>query len=439
MHPRLGEMRSCARMMIDSRRTRAVAATVIVALISGACGSVPPTLPSPQAAATGTPAPASGQPSRPTQSTMPRPAVWAGAGEMPGVRGPEAFAALLLDGRVLVVGRGFGSTRTPSAFAADFGPEIKRWSATAGPALGIGSETLLVDGTVLVTGGGPSGTTAARYDPETGRWIPTEPMAIGRPEYSNGKDQTVWETAGYTATRLMDGRVLVAGGRTSQPAAAHPTVASNAELYDPVTGRWTTTGSMVHARLGHTATLLPNGQVLVVGGGTLGSNGDLSELRSAELFDPTTGTWTATRSLRAARAFHTATLLADGTVLIAGGDSPAGASTERYDPNLGRWTETGPMTVARSGCTATLLPDGTVLVAGGRVAGENGGKPAASAELYDPATGRWTATASMAGARAQHAAALLTDGAVLVAGGEKDFLSMHWLASSEIYHPGNRQ
>ena len=141
---------------------------------------------------------------------------------------------------------------------------------------------------------------------------------------------------------------------------------------------------MATARYDHTATLLPNGQVLVAGG--FGGN----YLASAELYDPATGLWTATGSMAAARFCHTVTLLPNGQVLVAGGFNDASgalASAELYDPATGLWTATGSMATKRDGHTATLLPNGQVLVAGGY-----NGVFLASAELYDPATGLWTAT-----------------------------------------------
>lgn len=415
------------------------AAIVMVALIVGACGSVLPASPSPEASFSTTMAPSSAHPSpSPTAEATPTAAAWTAAGDMPGVRGPEAFATLLRDGRVLVVGRGIGPNQQLADSAVIYDPSTARWSATETVPTGIGSATRLGDGTVLVTGAGPSGSSAERYDPTAGRWTATGTMTVGRPQYTVTKDGSGWDPAGYTATMMLDGKVLVAGGRTGAPGSSPQIVVPNAELYDPDTGRWTTIGSMVHARVGHTATLLPDGKVLVVGGATYHTDGSLSVLGSAELYDPATGTWTATGRPHGAKAFHTATPLADGSVLIAGGDGPAGAATERYDPSAGQWTDTGSMRVARREQTATLLLDGRVLAAGGRAADRNGGKPSASAELYDPTTGRWTATASMAGARAQQAAALLADGRVLVVGGEKDLLTMNWLASSELYDAGDQ-
>src|SRR4051812_39514257 len=150
--------------------------------------------------------------------------------------------------------------------------------------------------------------------------------------------------------------------------------ASSVPLDPTVCSSWTPTGSLNTARDSHTATLLPNGMVLVAGG--------FGPVRaSAELYDPASGTWMPTGSLNTARAQHTATLLPNGMVLVAGGfDSNVNvsASAELYDPASGTWTPTGNLNMARTSHTATLLPNGMVLVAGGfGVSGD-----LASAELY---------------------------------------------------------
>src|SRR5204863_77756 len=149
-------------------------------------------------------------------------------------------------------------------------------------------------------------------------------------------------------------------------------------------GTWTVTGSLNAARFEHTATLLLNGMVLVAGGG----NGTGNTLASAELYDPASGRWTGTGSLNIGRSDHTATLLPNSTVLAAGGFddnfSPS-SSAELYDPASGSWTATGDLNSGRYFHTATLLPNGTALVAAG--VGSTG--VFASAELYDPANGSW--------------------------------------------------
>ena len=149
------------------------------------------------------------------------------------------------------------------------------------------------------------------------------------------------------------------------------------------TGRWTSTGALNAGRAGHTATLLPNGQVLVAGG----NDAVLDALASAELYDHATGRWTPTGSLSTGRTLHTATLLPSGQVLVAGGQDSAGhplASAELYDPTTGRWATTGSLATSRFAHTATLLPSGQILVAGGLDSAFNA---FASAELYDPGLG----------------------------------------------------
>jgi hypothetical protein len=227
----------------------------------------------------------------------------------------------------------------------------------------------------------------------------------------------------HTATLLPNGKVLVAGG-VNDP---NPTVA---ELYDPALGTWSATGSFADQRWYHTATLLPNGKVLLTGG--LNS----IYLSSAELYDAALGTWSATGALAHPRFYYTATLLPNGKVLVVGGyNDTTGelSSAELYDPALGTWSATGSLASARYVHTATLLPNGKVLVAGGV-------NPAtgylASAEIYDPALGTWSATGSLANARYDQTATLLADGKVLVAGGYNDVDAE--LASAELYDPALR-
>src|SRR5207302_1098962 len=154
-------------------------------------------------------------------------------------------------------------------------------------------------------------------------------------------------------------------------------------LVQPCAGQsetWSETGSLITARAQHTATLLPNGKVLVTGG-----TNNCCVFASAELYDPAAGSWTATGSLATARDHHTATLLPDGKVLVAGGYGGDGAylaSAELYDPASGTWAATGSLANKRYVHTATLLPNGKVLVAGGH----DGNGHLASAELYEPAT-----------------------------------------------------
>jgi WD40 repeat protein len=238
------------------------------------------------------------------------------------------------------------------------------------------------------------------------------------------------ERAAHTATLLANGKVLITGGFNNTDNLA------TAELYDPTAGSFTATGTMTTARSSHTATLLAqgpaasNGKVLITGG----SNGGFP-LATAELFDPVTGTFTATGAMSELRLEHTATLLANGKVLLACGTADNVA--ELFDPSTGTFTPTtgGMLTPGRWGCTATLLNDGTVLITGGRD-DENvfSGGPINTAEQFDPSTGTFTATGPMTQFRYGHTATLLNNGKVLLAGG----FNGNSLQDAELFDPTTR-
>jgi WD40 repeat protein len=255
----------------------------------------------------------------------------------------------------------------------------------------------------------------------------------------------------HTATLLAGGRVLIAGGLTDADA-NHPL--SSAELYDPTTGKFSLTGSMAIPRFQHTATLLQDGRVLVVGGydsddftGTGDAPGPSGSIAAAtpalpdprrvgELYDPATGTFSRTGSMSVDRYGDTATLLKDGRVLIVGGESLKSvdiASAELFDPKTNLFTATGSLSTSRTGHTATLLPDGRVLIAGGY---SGTGLSLASAELYDPTTGKFSLTGSMSVVRTNHTATLLRDGRVLIAGGfDVNGNPGNAYSSAELYDP----
>lgn len=273
---------------------------------------------------------------------------------------------------------------------------------------------LLQNGKVLVVCLGPDGTGAEIYDPSSGTWSTTGSLSVGR-------------ESGETATLLQSGMVLVTGGELVGGTSA----TADVELYDPSSGSWSRAASLPAPLTNHTATLLPNGQVLVVGGG-------------AELYDPTTDSWAATGALSTPRSEHTATLLASGVVLVAGGlaGSAATATAELYDPTSGSWSQTGSLSVARALHTATLLADGRVLVTGGEPIPNNvidGDGFLTATEIYDPATATWMQTGSSSMGRIEFTTTLLPNGKVLMAGGNcgagitGDCLGYR----TELYDPGS--
>jgi Kelch motif len=330
-------------------------------------------------------------------------------------------ATVLPDGEVLVIGDGTTSAEL-------YNPATGTWALTGSmnTARFEQTATLLPDGNVLVAGGGQTAAGSAElYNPATGKWTLTGNLHANR--------------LGATATLLGNGEVLVAGGDAG---GSTYMALSSAELYNPATGTWSLTGSMSTAREEQAATLLANGEVLAAGG--LGAGA--TPVSSAELYNPATGKWARTGAMSAARQGENATLLPDGDVLATAGiGGAAGPFAESYDPATGQWSPaiggSLPLTcIAAQDCrldsTATLLGDGDVLVAGGLLGTTSNGGSSASALLYNPAAGTWTATGSLNTGRIDQTASLLQDGQVLVAGGET--FGGHkrtLLASAELYTP----
>ncbi|WP_438007571.1 kelch repeat-containing protein [Sorangium sp. So ce321] len=225
---------------------------------------------------------------------------------------------------------------------------------------------------------------------------------------------------GPTATALRDGRVLVAGGDGKDFRGLR-----SAEMFDPNTGTWLAVEPMLSARSTHTATLLRDGRVLIAGGYDFGTT-----LDSAEIFDPDSGKWTAVEPMISARFAHKTAPLPGGRVLVVGGSSPEGGedgtinSAEIFDPDSGKWTAVDPMISDRCRHDAAPLPGGKVLVAGGYAMGEE----LDSAEVFDPDTGKWTAVEPMTSARQALTATPLPDGRVLVVGGR--------IEGAEVFDPG---
>ncbi len=338
-------------------------------------------------------------------------------------RDAETVTAIASTGQVLIAGG-------ENNFANMTQSEV--WDPTQNQFVAVGpmnqdrsfhTATLLPNGQVLIAGGAtatfngtqPTGgsvtSSAELFDPTTGVFSFTASFCSFVPPPVNPGCMNS-NRAGHTATMLNNGKVLLAGGTDGS------NVLAFAELYDPSSNTFTpTSGNMTTARIGDTATLLPNGQVLLAGGqpGTAAS-GSYSPVASAELYNPIADKFSATGAMTSAREAFTATLLSNGQVLIAGGADATGkpsASAELYNPKTGKFAKTGAMTDARTGQTATLMSDGRVLIVGGY---DMSGLTA-SAEIYYPATGKFVVAGSLSEASAGASAGLLPDGTVMIVGG----------------------
>ncbi len=275
--------------------------------------------------------------------------------------------------------------------------------------------TRLSDGRVLVVGdfSSPDNWNGAQlYNPDKDVWKSTAYLV----------DKRRW----HTSTLLLDGRVLVTGGREKSGEVLH-----TVEVFDPVDNSWTSTSVMHDGRAFHAAALMNDGRVLVVGG----FDDNLQTLASAEIYDPDAQTWTLIDEMNESRFFLSASVLHDGRVLIIGGSNnstgPAAThkTAEIYDPLSDGWSQAGQLTVNRTGHSATVLKDGRVLVVGGGGLDSN----LAQAETYNPEINAWSSAGIMTLARAGHSAALMSDGRVIVAGGWSDDGSAGHVA--EIYDP----
>ena len=290
------------------------------------------------------------------------------------------------------------------AGAGSFGPTgsmgTARYAAAAAP---------LLDGRVLVAGG--------YYDDSGGDHYLSSAEAFNpATDAFSSAGIGVMGTArrGATAAPLPDGRVLVAGG-SYDDGTEHPL--SSAEVFNPATGAFTPVNDMGVARVRAAAAALPDGRVLVAGG----NNGSI-RLSSAEVFNPATSTFTAVNDMGAPRAREAAATLPYGRVLLAGGtDSVPLQSAEVFNPATNSFTSAGigTMGTARRAPAASLLPDGRILVAGGSNDDGGGENYLASAEVFDPATNRFSSAGigPMGRARTGAVAVPLPDGRVLVAGG----------------------
>lgn len=280
--------------------------------------------------------------------------------------------------------------------------------------------TLLKDGKVLIAGG-------AIFD--------NNPIFTDEAEIYNPKTKTINAVVKmnisrheHTATLLKNGNVLIVGGvNRFRPIA-------NAEIYDTKNGKFNLIGTLNVPRSRHTATLLQDGNVLITGG-----SGGNHYLFSCEIFDVKTNQFKLIKGMMAPRYYHTATLLNNGQVLIAGGANESGilSSAELFNPKLNQFKPTTSMTTSRWQNTATLLQNGNVLFLGGENSNNN---ILSSAEIYDANLNKFLNIAEMKHPRAYHTATLLNDGSVLVAGGIKP---LTWggeiLSTALLYNPKKNQ
>lgn len=282
----------------------------------------------------------------------------------------------------------------------------------------------------------PTAVPTATAIPPTATLTPTPtrtPLAIPTPRRTTWATPVVasraWQATGdllaarvgHTATLLADGSVLVAGGYGLDEEGYPNDAIALAERYDPATGTWRTAGRLNEARTQHTATLLADGTVLVVGG-----IGDLEYRASAEVYDPATDRWRLVDPLAIGRSGHTATPLPDGTVLVIGGEvlpederddeDAVTSAVERFDPRTGTWQAAGALLTARYGHSASLLPTGELLIIGGSVSYDDEDEENPITERFEPTTGQSRPAAALPFDQYEHTATVLPDGTVLVLG-----------------------
>ena len=293
-------------------------------------------------------------------------------------------AMLQGDNTVLLIGK---ATQIPEKY--DCSTEL--WTKLADPSTTVAdcTSTLMKDGKVLAVDDQKK---VRIYDPGTNVWTNEAPMVNGRNN--------------CTATLLQNGNILIAGGYDEDGGG----YLNTAEIYAPNTVTWSSTSAMSGVRAHHTATLIKdeNGKVgvLVVGG----YKNPYNYLNTAEIYDVNSKAWTSVNPMKYTRKEHTATLLNDGRVLVVGGKSSRNSSdilnsVEIYTPATGLWSDAAPMLSKRYTHAATLLPDGRVLVTGGT----NSDGRLNTAEIYDPVSNKWTYVNSMSDSRSGHVATLIKD------------------------------
>lgn len=340
------------------------------------------------------------------------------------VGGPLSFgswqgrAVPLDDGQLLYIG-GFDAAGAAVAASQIYSPVSDAWSL--GPSLtfprGQATATKLNDGRVLVAGGYPNAGASELWEPGagSGSFRATAPLNSGHTRHG--------------AALLAGGDVLVAGGYAG-------CMTSAAEVFSPATEAWTGVGSMLTSRADFVLVPLQDGRVLAAGG-----DNDCAwprKTRNAEVYDPETRTWSAVAPMTVARAHYAATLLADGRVLVVGGDNDSGMtpSAELYDPVTDAWTRVADLHRARFfgiGDGAWLLADGRVLVAGSDAVGDG----ISTSEIFDPASGTWSAPVPLTSPRCGPAATTTLGGVPVLIGGNTCGSPVTLVLSAERWSPAS--
>jgi N-acetylneuraminic acid mutarotase len=415
-----------------------IAVTTSMLACDGSIGPVPsaagsqPAAPGASTPTASTPASARPSPIAPARSSL-RAAVWLQAGDLREARNATNIAVVGA-GEVLVVGSDYRTSWLSACGAATEGsdaveigdPKTKVWRKTTSLRSRREAPVLvgLRDGRAMLTGGetgesdgNVSYSSTYVFDPADRSWTRSGLMNTAR--------------SNPAGVLLADGRVLVGGGRYIDQAHALRMLDSS-ELWDPASGTWSRTGSLGDPRVGASAVTLEDGRVLIVGGVASPESVPV-EQASTEVYDPVSGRWSSAGSLATARSGFALVALADGGALVVGGFGGPGTTTferlstvERFDPVSNTWSAAATLRVPVAGASGVRLADGRVLLAGGsarepKLIDENAGTYVsgltADALLFDPETGEWTATTPMPSRRAGASAIVLADGSIVLAGG----------------------
>jgi hypothetical protein len=346
--------------------------------------------------------------------------LWNGPAAAPGASGSGSPSPATSPSESVAIASPTGSVApsTSPTLGINAPPVAARWVKDGSmPHSHAGTHVLLVGGgKVLVVGDDNLFAPGPPYATQAEIWDPSTDKWSATAGLDAPRDS-------FGAVALVDGKAIVFGGLDD-----NTTSYSSARIYDPSTGSWTATGSLLQPRTSPAYTRLADGRVLAIGGEDF-DGVHSTYLATAEIFNPATGRWTATGSLHAPRSEGQAVTLADGRVLVVGGmnsDSTSAVNGEVYDPATGQWTVTGNLAAIRTESSLAALPDGSALVAGGLTT--------ASAERLDPASLTWKSAGKMKSAVGSRIAIVLANGKVLFAGGRGGGTKPA-ISAAEIYDP----